>query len=136
MRYHIRSSCCLKIGGPNRLRSRLLGVSSEQSGAFIFQGPAAAGAAAAAAASAKRFSPAAAAETLSSAVAASILELERKDTLTVDAINTAAKLVCRDGKEGENACRPFLELNLVRYGSFKYTHYMDNIEPYPSPSLP
>jgi hypothetical protein len=68
--------------------------------------------------------------------AASILELERKDTLTVDAINTAAKLVCRDGKDGENACRPFLELNLVRYGSFKYTHYMDNIEPNPLPSLP
>ncbi len=31
--------------------------------------------------------------------AASILELERKDTLTVDAINTAAKLVCRDCKD-------------------------------------
>ncbi len=31
--------------------------------------------------------------------AASILEVERKDTLTVDAINTAAKLVCRDGKD-------------------------------------
>ena len=31
--------------------------------------------------------------------AASILELGLKDTLTVDAINTAAKLVCRDGKD-------------------------------------
>ncbi len=31
--------------------------------------------------------------------AASILELELKDTLTVDAINTGAKLVCRDGKD-------------------------------------
>ena len=56
--------------------------------------------------------------------AASVLELERKDTLTVDAINTAAKLVCRDGKDGENACRPFLEMNLVRYASSKYTQYM------------
>ena len=56
--------------------------------------------------------------------AASILELECKDTLTVDAINTAAKLVCRDGKDGENACRPFLEMNLVRYASSKYTQYM------------
>ena len=56
--------------------------------------------------------------------AASILELECKDTLTVDAINTAAKLVCRDGKDGENACRPFLEMNLVLYASSKYTHHM------------
>ncbi len=56
--------------------------------------------------------------------AASILELELKDTLTVDAINTAANLVCRDGKDGENACRPFLEMNLVRYASSKYTQYM------------
>ncbi len=31
--------------------------------------------------------------------AASILELELKDTLTVNAINTAGKLVCRDGKD-------------------------------------
>ena len=39
--------------------------------------------------------------------AASILELERKDTLTVDAINTAAKLVCRDGKD-RRECMPSL----------------------------
>ncbi len=56
--------------------------------------------------------------------AASCLELECKDTLTVDAINTAAKLVCRDGKDRENACSPFLEMNLVRYASSKYTQYM------------
>jgi hypothetical protein len=56
--------------------------------------------------------------------AASILELERKDTLTVDVINTAAKLICRDGKGGENAFCPFLEMNLVRYASSKYTQYM------------
>ena len=55
---------------------------------------------------------------------ASILELERKDTLTVDAINTSAKIVCRDGKDGEIACRPFLEMNLARYASSKYTQYM------------
>ncbi len=51
-------------------------------------------------------------------------ELERKDTLTVNAINTAAKLVCRDDKDGENACSPFLEMNLVRYASSKYTQHM------------
>ncbi len=56
--------------------------------------------------------------------AASILELERKDTLTVDAIKTAAKLVCRDGKNGENACCPFLEMNLAHYASSKYAQYM------------
>ncbi len=56
--------------------------------------------------------------------AASILELERKDTLTVDAINTAAKLVCRDGKDGDNARSPFLEMNLVCYATSKYTQYM------------
>ncbi len=67
---------------------------------------------------------------------ASILELERNDTLTVDADNTAAKLVCRDGKDGKNACWPFLELNLVRYASFKYTRYMVNIEPPPPTCLP
>ncbi len=33
--------------------------------------------------------------------AASILELEDKDTMNVAEINTATKLVCRDGKEGE-----------------------------------
>ncbi len=31
--------------------------------------------------------------------AASILEEEGKDTVTLDEINTAAKLVCRDGKD-------------------------------------
>ncbi len=41
--------------------------------------------------------------------AASILELELKDTLTVNVINTAAKLLRRDGKDRENACCPFLE---------------------------
>ncbi len=56
--------------------------------------------------------------------AASVLELELKDTLTVDVINTAAKLVCQDGKEGENACSPFLEMNLLHYASLKYTQYM------------
>ncbi len=56
--------------------------------------------------------------------AASILELERKDTLTVDAINIAATLVCLDGKDREDACNPFLEMNLVRYASSKYTEYM------------
>jgi hypothetical protein len=40
--------------------------------------------------------------------AASILDLEGEDTLTVDEINTSSKLVCRDGKDGENACRPSL----------------------------
>ncbi len=59
-------------------------------------------------------------------------ELERKDTLTVDEINTAAKFVCRDCKDRENACLLFLEMNLVRYASFEYTHYIANIEPNPS----
>ncbi len=36
--------------------------------------------------------------------AASILELEGKETLTVAAINTGARLVCRDGKDGDNQC--------------------------------
>ena len=31
--------------------------------------------------------------------ATSVLKLELKDTLTVNVINTAAKLVCRDGKD-------------------------------------
>ncbi len=34
--------------------------------------------------------------------AASILELEGKETLTVDEIHTGARLVMRDGKDGEN----------------------------------
>ncbi len=42
LQHRIRSLICFKIGGPNRLRSSLLGVSSEQSGAFIFQVAAAA----------------------------------------------------------------------------------------------
>ena len=49
--------------------------------------------------------------------AASILELEGKDTLTVEAILTGARLALRDGKDGEHACRPFLELNLVSYAT-------------------
>ena len=56
--------------------------------------------------------------------AASILELGGKDTLTVDAIYTGARLVLRDGKDREHACRPFLEINLIRFESQKYTHYM------------
>ena len=55
--------------------------------------------------------------------AASILELEGKDTLTVEAILTGARLALRDSKDGEHACRPFLEINLVRFASQKYTHY-------------
>ena len=46
--------------------------------------------------------------------AASILELEGKKTLAVAEINTGARLVLRDGKDGEHVCRPFLEMNLVR----------------------
>ena len=49
--------------------------------------------------------------------AASILELESKDTLTVDAIHTGARLELRDGKDGEHACRPFLEFNLIRFAT-------------------
>ena len=58
------------------------------------------------------------------AEAASILELEGKDTLTVAEIKTGARLALRDGKDGEHACRHFLELNLVNYATKKYTHYM------------
>ncbi len=52
-------------------------------------------------------------------------------TLTVDEFNTAAKLVRGDGKDRANACRPFLEMNLVRYASLKYNYYMANIGPPP-----
>ena len=58
------------------------------------------------------------------AEAASFLELEGKDTLTVDAIHAGARLALRDGKDGEHACRPFLEINLIRFASQKYTQYM------------
>jgi hypothetical protein len=51
--------------------------------------------------------------------AASILELEGKDTLTVAEINTSAKLFCRDCKDRENACCPFLEMNLMCYALLK-----------------
>ena len=57
--------------------------------------------------------------------AASILELEGKETLTVAEIKTGARLVLRDGKDGGNAGRPFLEMNLVRYASLKYSQYME-----------
>ena len=56
--------------------------------------------------------------------AASILELEGKDTLNVAEIKTGARLALRDGKDGEHACRHFLELNLVNYANKKYTQYM------------
>ena len=49
--------------------------------------------------------------------AASILELEGKETPTVAEINTCTRLVLRDSKDGEHACRPFLEMNLIRYTS-------------------
>ncbi len=51
--------------------------------------------------------------------AASILKLESKDTVIIDEINFAAKLVCRDGKDRENPRCPFLEMNLVLYASLK-----------------
>ncbi len=50
------------------------------------------------------------------------LELEGRDTLTGAEINTMAKLVCQDCKEGGNACSPFLEMNLVRYATFPLEH--------------
>ena len=53
---------------------------------------------------------------------ASILELEGKDTLTVAEINTTAKLVYQDCKEGGNACSHYLEMNLVRYATFPLEH--------------
>ena len=59
--------------------------------------------------------------------AASILELEGKDTLTlaeVKSVKTGARLTLRDGKEGEHACQHYLELNLVNYANKKYTQYM------------
>ncbi len=56
---------------------------------------------------------------------ASILELESKDTLTLDEIYTGARLELRDGKDGEDASRPLLELNLVRYATFKSIQYMN-----------
>ena len=68
--------------------------------------------------------------------AASILELEGKETLTVAEINTGARLVLQDGKDGEHACRPFLEMNLVSYASLKYTQYMACIDPPLAPSPP
>ena len=68
--------------------------------------------------------------------AASILELEGKETLTVAEINTGARLVLRDGKDGEHACRPFLEMNLVSYTSLKYTQHMACIDPPMPPSPP
>ncbi len=49
--------------------------------------------------------------------AASILEVEGKDTLTVDEIHTGARLVLRDGKDRQNACRPLLDLNLMCYAN-------------------
>ncbi len=64
--------------------------------------------------------------------AAFILELECKDTLTVAEINIAAKLGCRVGKDRENACSSFLEVNLVRYASLKYAHSMAKIKLHPS----
>ena len=66
---------------------------------------------------------------------ASILELEGKETLTIAEINTGARLVLRDSKDGEHACRPFLEMNLVHYyASLKYTQYMACIDsPGPPP---
>ena len=74
--------------------------------------------------------------------AASILELEGKETLTVAEINTNARLVLRDGKDGEHACRrqgrracsPFLEINLISYASLKNTQYMACINPPWAPS--
>ena len=51
-------------------------------------------------------------------------------------INTGARLVLRDGKDGEHACRPFLEMNLVSYTSSKYTQYMACIDPPMAPSPP
>ncbi len=45
---------------------------------------------------------------------ASILELEDKDTMSVNEIHTSANLVLRDGKDGQSAYRPLLDLNLVR----------------------
>ena len=68
--------------------------------------------------------------------AAFILVLEGKETLSVAEINTCARLVLRDGKDGEHACRPFLEMNLVSYTSSKYTQYMACIDPPMAPSPP
>ena len=66
--------------------------------------------------------------------AASIRKLEGKELLTVAEINTGARLVLRESKDGEHACRPFLEMNLVRYASLKYTQYMACIDPLPPSS--
>ena len=57
--------------------------------------------------------------------AASILELEGKETMTVAEINTGTRLVLRDGNDGEYAGRAFLNVNLVRYAYLRYTQYMD-----------
>ena len=56
--------------------------------------------------------------------AASILELEGKDTLTLAEVKTGARLTLRDGKNGEHACQHYLELNLVNYAKKKYTQYI------------
>ena len=56
--------------------------------------------------------------------AASILELEGKDTLTLAEVKTSARLTLRDGKDNEHACQHYLELNLVNYANKKYTQYM------------
>jgi hypothetical protein len=56
--------------------------------------------------------------------AASILELEGKETLMVDEIHTGARLVLLDCKDGVNACRPLLDLNLVRYATLSI-HELD-----------
>ncbi len=51
--------------------------------------------------------------------AASILELEGKETVTVDEIHTGARLVLQDGKDRENACSHLLDLNLVRCATYR-----------------
>ena len=56
--------------------------------------------------------------------AASILELEGKDTLTLAEVKTGARLALRDGKDGEHACHHYLEINLVNYANKKYTQYI------------
>ncbi len=56
--------------------------------------------------------------------AASILELEGKETLTINEISTGARLALLDCKDRENACHPLLDLNLVCYTALKYTQYM------------
>ncbi len=46
--------------------------------------------------------------------AASILELEGKETTTINEIITGTRLALLDCKDRENKCHPLLDLNLVR----------------------